>query len=291
MENTTLRHQHLDCQGVKLHITQAGPETGPLIIMLHGFPEYWYSWRHQIECLAEQGFHVVVPDQRGYHLSDKPKRVRDYSVEKIAGDVIELMNVLGYEKAELIVGHDWGGVITWYLAQNESHRFTKAAVLNVPHPNAMRRTLLSSLKQLKKSWYIFFFQLPYLPESILSLQDCNIMASMVKRSSRSGSFTDDDMKNYVDAWKRPRALRSMINWYRAALRYPPSLSKSKIPIPLLLIWGMKDHALGSEMALPSLYYCENGRLKELPEATHWVQNDEPEKVNELLTEFLKSEAK
>jgi epoxide hydrolase 4 len=289
LELSELRHKSLKCNGLNLHVTEAGPEDGPVVLMLHGFPEYWYCWRHQIKFFSEQGYRVIVPDQRGYNLSDKPRRVRDYRLDEIANDALALLDAADCQQAELLIGHDWGGAVAWHLAQNSPERFKRAAILNVPHFVTMRKKLLSSWTQLRKSWYMFFFQLPLFPEAALLRKNCARLKWLMRASSNPSTFSNEDLAQYADAWMQPDAMRSMLHWYRAAFRFPPKIKKEKIPIPLLLIWGMKDEALDSEMALPSLQHCENGRLVELPEATHWVQSDEPDAVNNLLRDLIRSE--
>ncbi len=287
MEATALRHLTLTTHGVRLHAVEAGPADGPLVILLHGFPEFWYGWRRQIGPLAAAGFRVLVPDQRGYNISDKPRRVSAYGLDELALDVVGLLDGAGIEKAR-IVGHDWGGVVGWWLGIRHPQRIERLALLNIPHPLVMRRTLLHSAVQRKKSRYIFFFQLPWLPERSFSRDGFAYAEKILRVSSRPGTFSDEDVARYKEAWSQPGAVRSMIHWYRAALRAQLRMPKhSRVPVPTLLIWGTKDRFLGEEMAEPSLALCDHGRLELIPEATHWVQHEEAERVNGLLVEFCR----
>ncbi|MCS6828495.1 MAG: alpha/beta hydrolase [Caldilinea sp.] len=271
---------------VNVHVVMAGAQEGPLVILLHGFPEFWYGWRKQLPALAKAGFHVWAPDQRGYNRSDKPTGVSAYHIETLARDVVGLIEASGREQVYL-AGHDWGAAVAWWVAGRYPHLVKKLAILNVPHPAVMRRTVLKDPEQRKKSWYIFFFQLPWLPEASLRRNDYTDLIRMLKGSSRRGTFTDDDLLAYKQAWSQPGALTAMLNWYRAAVRYQGQAAElGRIRVPTLMIWGANDIALDRKMARPSIDLCDEGRLIFLEEATHWVQHEEPETVNRLLIEFF-----
>jgi len=281
------KFEYVETNGVRLHVAMAGPDDGPLAILLHGFPEFSYGWRHQIQHLATDGFRVWAPDQRGYNLSDKPKRVSAYSVEELAKDVVGLIDAAGQERAYL-VGHDWGAAVAWWVATRYPERLRQLVILNVPHGAVMQRQLRRSLSQLRKSWYILFFQLPWLPEALARLGNWRQLVKTITSSSRVGTFTDEDFARYRAAWSERGAYRSMLNWYRAALRFPPKLPTDlRITVPTLMIWGAKDRFLGREMAQLSIDLCDQGELVFLEEATHWVQHEEPEAVNQLITRFLR----
>jgi pimeloyl-ACP methyl ester carboxylesterase len=270
--------------GIRLHYVEAG--SGPLVILLHGFPEFWYSWRHQIGPLAEAGYRVVAPDMRGYDLSDRPQGWRSYDAGLIADDISGLIKSLGEEQAYL-VGHDWGAAIAYTVAMTHPEVVRRLAILNVPHTARMIEGF-RTLKQLRKSWYMLFFQIPKLPEYLISRDDF----SFAKRSLRSDSkdaFTDEDLERYVEAWSQPGALTGMINYYRAALRRSPRKALAHLrPIPAstLVIWGMRDRHLGSELAVPAPEWVPDVRFEPIPDATHWVQHDAPERVTELLLGFF-----
>ena len=279
-------NQYIETNGIRLNVLQAGPEDGPLLILLHGFPEFSFGWRKQIPYLASAGYRVWAPDQRGYNISDKPEGIAAYTLDQLAVDVIGLIDAAGQEKAYL-VGHDWGGAVAWWTAAKYPDRLAKMVILNVPHGAVLQRNLRKNFTQLRKSWYFFFFQIPWLPEKLARLQNWKRSVQSLQNSSRPGTFTADDLDQYRRAWSQPQAYRSMINWYRAMLQKPPSPpANSRITVPTLLIWGAKDRFLGREMAQPSIDRCDNGRLVFIEEATHWVQHEEAERVNELIGAFL-----
>jgi pimeloyl-ACP methyl ester carboxylesterase len=272
--------------GIHLHVVTAGPETGPLVLLLHGFPEFWYGWRHQIPALAAAGYHVWAPDQRGYNRSDKPRGIAAYGIETLAADILGLIEASGRERVYL-VGHDWGAAVAWWVAGRSPERLHRLVILNVPHPAVMQRTLWRDRRQLRKSWYIFFFQLPHLPEWMLRRNHFTGLVRALKGSSRRGTFGDNDLVAYRQAWAQPGALTAMLNWYRAAARQQARLARlGRIRVPTLMIWGVRDIALSRTMAPPSIALCDEGRLVFLEEATHWVQHEEPETVNRLLLTFF-----
>jgi pimeloyl-ACP methyl ester carboxylesterase len=281
-----LEHHRVLTNGVHLHVVQCGPSDGSLVVLLHGFPEYWYSWRHQFAALAEAGFRVWAPDQRGYNLSDKPRRVRDYTIDQLAADIIGLLDAAGHQTAA-VVGHDWGAAVAWHLAAHYPSRIRRVAILNVPHPRVMGPALLRKPGQLLRSWYVLFFQLPWLPEVLARLRGWWLARRSLRGTSRPGTFSDADLVHYRAAWAQPRAMRSMINWYRAAVRLPSRLGQSgRITIPVHIIWGERDAFLRRELAQESLAFCDDGQLTYLP-ATHWVQHEAATEVNNLLCHFLK----
>jgi pimeloyl-ACP methyl ester carboxylesterase len=281
-----LEHHHVPTNGLRLHVVQCGPEDGLLVMLLHGFPEFWYAWRNQIEVLAAAGFRVWAPDQRGYNLSDKPRRVRDYAIDELAGDIIGLMDAAGREKAA-VVGHDWGAAVAWHLAAHHPGRLSRVAILNVPHPRVLGRALLRRPGQLLKSWYVFFFQLPWLPEALVKRRRWQFARWALRSTSRPGTFGTEELAQYEAAWARPGAARGMLNWYRAAVRFGSRLGKTgRVAIPVRIIWGERDVFLKRELAQESLAFCDNAELTYLP-ASHWVQHEMPAEVNQLLLQFLK----
>ncbi len=286
MTIANLEHVILPTNGIRLHVVQSGSRYGPLVILLHGFPEFWYGWRRQIQPLVEAGLRVWVPDQRGYNLSDKPRGIAAYRFDELVKDVIGLIDAAGVEKCYL-VGHDWGAAVAWWVALKYPQRLHKLAILNVPHPAIMVDTLTSSLAQLRRSWYMFFFQIPSLAEAVLRNADCGPMVRMLTSGSAPGSFSDADIDKYRQAWWRKGAITSMLNWYRAVIQLPPDMSGDMhIQVPTLILWGTQDVALGREMAQPSLELCDEGKLVFFESASHWVQLDESESVNRHLLDFF-----
>jgi pimeloyl-ACP methyl ester carboxylesterase len=284
--DTAFTTRAIATNGIRLHVVEAGPEDGPLVLLLHGFPEFWYGWRRQIGPLAAAGFRVVVPDQRGYGQSDKPKGARAYNLAGLGLDAVGLIDALGREKAH-VAGHDWGGMVAWWLGTKHADRLDRLAILNIPHPQVLERALLRSAEQRKKSAYMFYFQLPWFPERRLRRNGYSALVRALQRSSRPGTFSDEDLAFYREAWSRPGALTGMLNWYRAALRARPTPpASSRVSIPTLMIWGTKDLVLGRELVPPSLAYCDQGRAVYFEEATHWVIHEEPEAVSRLLVEHF-----
>ncbi len=234
-----MKHQDVHTNGVRLHVVTAGPEDGPPVLMLHGFPEYWGGWSRQIEPLVQAGYRLIIPDQRGYNTSDKPRRVSDYRMDTLALDMVGLLDHFGLERAH-VVCHDWGGAIGWWLAQHHEERVDRFCVLNMPHVGVMSRHLLGP-RQLKKSWYIFAFQLPRLPERLLLADDCDRLVSVMFANTTTKPFTSDEIAGYKQAWQQPGALRAMVNWYRAAARNLGLRPRnSRVHRPTLMIWGRQD---------------------------------------------------
>ncbi len=280
-----LRHRAVQTMGIELFAVEAGPQDGPLVILLHGFPEYWYGWRHQICPLADAGYRVLVPDQRGYHISDKPRKIRDYRVDVLARDIVGLIDDADRDTAH-IVGHDWGGAVAWWLALAHPDRVERLAILNAPHPVVMRRALISSSAQRRRSWYFLWFQPPGHPERRLSADRFARLRRLLAASSREGTFSDEDFERYVEAWDGPGAMTGMINWYRA-LRYRPKLPHGpRVVPPTLVAWGTRDRFLGAELGQSSIELCDDGRLEPVESASHWIQHEEPELVNELLLDHF-----
>ncbi len=278
---------YLATNGITLHAAVAGPLDGPLVILLHGFPEGHFAWDGYLGALAEKGFRVVAPDQRGYNLSDKPSQVQAYGFEQLGKDVLGLMDAMARDRAAL-VGHDWGAAVAWWVAMAAPERVARLVPINVPHPLVMRDHLLRNQKQLLRSWYMFFFQLPWLPEALIGSREGQPMFERLRRAGRPGSLDSKIEAQCRAAWQQPGAIAGMLSWYRAALRNvnlkPPH--EGRVAAPTLLIWGQKDPILGQEMALPSLRYCEDGRVHWFPEATHWVLHEEQSAILSLLSQFL-----
>jgi pimeloyl-ACP methyl ester carboxylesterase len=292
-EGPQLAHRYADLGDVRLHYVEAG--TGPPVVLLHGFPEFWYSWRYQIPALAAAGFHAVAPDMRGYNWSDKPSSVHSYRVEVLAHDVERLIRACGATRAA-VVGHDWGAIVAWWFAMLHPERLTRLAILNVPHPaytlepGLMRAAGVPVWRQLLRSWYVFFFQLPGLPEAMLRAGTFAAVRRTLRRDPvRPDAFTDADITRYVEALAQPGALTATVNYYRALLRRNPGAMHARlrrIEAPVLVIWGERDRYLEAGLADPPRRWVPNARVERLPDASHWVQLDRPERVNALLLEFL-----
>ncbi len=286
LEGVQLEDRQVKANGINLHVIEAGRADGPPVILLHGFPDFWYGWKNQIPYLAKAGYRVIVPDQRGYNLSDKPAAVKDYQIDSLTQDIIGLMAALGIVKAN-VVGHDWGAAVAWWLATYYPEKVNKLVILNVPHPFTMMDSLRKNFAQLRKSWYMFFFQIPRLPEWSISLRNWKSGVDQLRISSNPGAFSEEDFTRYREAWSKPGAMTGMMNWYRAIMRYAPAKkARTEVNVPTLILWGVKDKFLGRELVPPSLALCRQGEAVYLENSTHWLLRDEPEKVNRLIEEFL-----
>ncbi len=275
----------LRTNGIELDAIVAGPADGPLVVLLHGFPESSRGWRRQIGPLAAAGLRVAAPDQRGYGLSDKPRGVAAYAIGPLADDVLGLADAFGQERFA-VVGHDWGAAVAWHLAARDPGRVERAAVLNGVGVSVGRDYARARPGQMLRSWYIGLFQAPALPELALRAGGFARLRSAMTRSSRPGTFTEEDFRRYGEAWARPGALTAMLGWYRALRLYARSLPPERVRVPLRVVWGDRDAFLEPGMADAGLGLCERGEAFHVPEATHWVQHEEPGRVNRLLIEFL-----
>jgi epoxide hydrolase 4 len=282
--NGDFREGYAEIGDQRLHYIEAG--AGPLVVLLHGFPEFWYGWRQQIQPLAAAGFRVVAPDTRGYNLSSKPKGAKAYSGDLLAADIRGLIQERGAESA-LLVGHDWGGTIAWTMAMNHPEVVDRLAILNAAHPRKLSEGLHHP-GQLRKSWYFFFFDLPELPEAVVQADRWHFFRHFLRDAHPA--YTPEEIDRYVQAWSQPGAATAMINYYRSSVRTSPKRAAAAIrPIkaPTLVIWGQRDHYLGSELAEPDRDDVPNlDRVERLDDASHWVHHDEHERVNQLLIEFF-----
>ena len=284
MEELNMEERYYHVNGVCLHVMEAGDAEGDILLFLHGFPEFWYGWRKQISYFSRQGFRVIVPDQRGYNLSSKPPGKKNYRMEALSDDMVALIRQLGSKKVFLI-GHDWGGAVAWTVAIRKPELLEKLIVLNLPHPQVMKETLKRLPKQLLKSWYIGFFQLPFLPEKMIAAFRYRLLAGSMRKTAKKGTFSKEEMDRYKEAWQKSGAMKAMINWYRAARFNRLDLNK-EIEVPSLLVWGKQDTFLSHEMARPSIKKCRNGRLEMVEDATHWIQHEKADHVNRLIHEFV-----
>ena len=280
----------VETNGVRLHTVQAGPESGPLVVLLHGFPECWYGWHRQLGPLAKAGYRVVVPDQRGYNLSDKPAGVANYKLDELAADIVGLIDACDRETAA-VIGHDWGAAVAWWLGMGYPNRLSRLGIVNVPHPAVFESALRSGWIQRLKSWYFLWFQLPILPELTTQLGDWWIARRALESSSRPGTFSRTEMDRYRLAWSQPGAATGMVNWYRAAVRYWQRPVDPQVSTPTLVLWGAGDQFLKVSMARDSVDYCADGELRLVGSATHWILHEEPALVIEELLEFLPEPAR
>ncbi|WP_414753274.1 alpha/beta fold hydrolase [Anabaena sp. CCY 9910] len=279
----TWKHEYIITNGVRLHYVTQG--TGTLMLMLHGFPECWYSWRHQIPEFA-QHYQVVAVDLRGYNDSDKPKEQSAYVMDELIKDVAGLIKELGHEKC-ILVGHDWGGAIAWSFAYAYPDMLEKLIILNLPHPAKFIQGLYTP-QQLLRSWYIFFFQIPALPELLLQSTDYQAIPNTIQTTAvNKNAFTPDDLNTYRNAAAKPGALTAMLNYYRNIFSHSFfNKSWGVLNVPTLLIWGENDTALGKELTYDTSTYVKDLQVKYIPACGHWVQQEKPELVNQYMRNFL-----
>jgi epoxide hydrolase 4 len=278
----TWQHDCIHTNGINLHYVTQG--EGPLMVFLHGFPDFWYSWRYQIPEFAKD-HKVVVPDLRGYNDSDKPASKEAYVMREFVADIKGLIEELGYQQC-VLVGHDWGGMIAWNFAYTYLDMVKQLVVLNIPHMSKFSEGLMSP-QQLLRSWYIFFFQLPFLPELLIQFDDFKAIETAFAALKDSPKFTEEDLNFYKDAFAKRGVLTSAINYYRNFFQ-PELLNRqwSILEVPTLMIWGEQDKALGKELSYGTEQYVKDFRIRYVPESSHWVQQQYPELVNQHIREFL-----
>lgn len=278
----TWQHEYIVSNGIRLHYVTQG--EGPLMLMLHGFPEFWYSWRHQIPEFAKD-YKVVALDLRGYNDSDKPSEQSAYLMSELIQDVEGVIQGLGYDRC-VLVGHDWGGAIAWCFAYAHPEMVERLIVMNIPHPAKFAEGLRTP-QQLMRSWYTFFFQLPVLPELVLQAFDyeaiSNALAGMAVDKS---TFTPTDIEAYKDAAAKRGALTAMLNYYRNAFTSFQQHDWSLLDVPTLMIWGEDDAALGKELTYGTQEFVRACQIRYIPNCSHWVQQERPELVNQYIREFL-----
>jgi pimeloyl-ACP methyl ester carboxylesterase len=273
----------IDVGDVELFVVSAGPPNGPPVVLLHGFPEFWYAWKDAIAPLNRAGFRVIIPDQRGYGDSDKPRDVESYDVDRLGDDIAGLITALGYESA-LVVAQDWGGAVAWNLAIRHPERVLKLAVIDTSHPDARLR---SGAKQDSISWYRTFFQTPFLPEESSRWGNWFALSKMLRATAKPGAFPDEKLDLYRSAWDRDGAFGTMVNWYRAAFRGDrPTTGQRRVSLPVLLILAGNDAFIPADLTRASLDLCDDAKLVELGSGTHWVMQEEPERIAQLLISFF-----
>jgi pimeloyl-ACP methyl ester carboxylesterase len=279
--------QFVQTRGLRFEVATAG-SGDKLALLLHGFPESAYSWRYQIPLLARLGYRVWAPNLRGYGKSERPVGLSHYMLDKLEQDVADLIDASG-AKSVLLVGHDWGGGIAWAFALFGQRPIERLVVMNTPHPACFREGL-RTLRQLRRSWYFFFLQIPGLPEWLLSLRDHALIAYMFRSMAIDKSrFPDEVLREYRQNAAEPGALKAMVDYYRAMLRTPRALTQRAMPVievPVLMLWGERDSALGKELTYGTGRHVRDLTLRYLPRVSHWVQQEAPEQVNAMLEAWL-----
>lgn len=291
MTDSNWQHQFIEANQIRLHCVTQG--EGDLVLLLHGFPEFWYSWRFQIPALARH-FKVVVPDLRGYNDSEKPES--GYDLDTLSTDVQSLIDRLGYARAH-IVGHDWGGAIAWRFAQKFPNSLDRLALLSAPHPQRFAKDLLSNLDQLRRSWYVLAFQVPTLPEWLIQSNLKAFVQNLLQEQAvRKGVFTQDLVQKYQLALQKPGALAAAMKYYRQLFlsgHWIRDWMRSPDPIsaPTLVLWGDEDSILSPKlMDGIEQWITAPFKFKLIPHCGHWIQQEAPQTVNRELIEFLRSPA-
>jgi epoxide hydrolase 4 len=267
-----------------------------LALCLHGFPEHAYSWRHQMPLLAQLGYRVWAPNLRGYGATDSPQEISAYTIDTLVADVATLIAASG-AKEILLVAHDWGAALAWILAMRRPELVSRLVIMNVPHPACFERELKRA-RQLRKSWYMFFFQIPKLPEYLLGRDQARLIGRMFRGTRHPERFPDDVIAVYRENALRPGGLTAMLNWYRAFFqrrREPRKEDRTagaraprfpKIQLPTLFLWGDADVALDFRATGGTENYVSNLTFRVFPGISHWIQQEAPEAVNAMLTAWL-----
>jgi pimeloyl-ACP methyl ester carboxylesterase len=286
-------HEVVRANGLRFHVATCG--SGPrLALCLHGFPECWYSWRHQLPLLARLGYRAWAPDLRGYGESERPPLLEDYSIDRLMYDVAGLIDAAGAQQT-ILVAHDWGGIIAWYFAMRRLRPLERLVIMNLPHPAVMERAL-RTWRQRLRSWYVLLFQVPRLPEAILRARDYRAIGDAFRNMAVDKSrFPDEVLQVFRTAAARPGALTAMLNYYRALVRgggarRQRQLGYPIIDTPTLMIWGERDSALGKETTYGTEEFVRHLTIRYLPNVSHWVQQEAPEAVNALLEGWLGQDA-
>lgn len=277
------RARRVATNGVTLHVVEAGPEDGAPVVLLHGFPEFWWAWRHVIGPLADAGRRVIAPDMRGYDQSDAPTGVANYRADVLADDIAGLADALSLERFDL-VGHDWGGLVAWNVASRHPDRLRRLVIMDAPHPDVWGRFAASHPTQALRSAYVGWFQLPVAPEAALSVFGYAGLKTTLRATARPGVFTDAVLARYREAWARPGRVTAMLNYYRA-LRLGTDAA-GRIATPALILWGGRDGFLDDRLATASAERCDDARVVIVEDATHWLHLEEPARVAAEIERFL-----
>jgi pimeloyl-ACP methyl ester carboxylesterase len=263
----------------------AGPLDGQPVLLLHGFPDDRHGWDRQIQPLAEAGFRVIAIDQRGCGEAGSGAPRRSYVISSLVDDAEAALDALGIERAHL-VGHDWGGVVGWTAAIENRRWLDRLVIVNVPHPAVFARFVRTHPRQIFRSWYMAFFQIPRLPELVLGARNSALLSRVLTASANPAAFDADDLDRYRAMWSTPGRIGSMLDWYRAARTAP--IPSGRVSDPTLIVWGDRDVALDGRMADLSTELCDDVRLVRLERASHWPHRDEPDRVNRLMIDFLRT---
>jgi pimeloyl-ACP methyl ester carboxylesterase len=284
-----LHYEFIQAGSLRFEVATAGdPSSRKLALLLHGFPECAFSWRHQLPFLAARGYRVWAPNQRGYGNSPMPRGVKSYAIEELVGDVAHLIDAAGASEV-LLAGHDWGAMVAWEFAMRRPRPIERLAIFNVPHPARFREELRHNARQRRRSLYAAFFQLPWIPEWSLRRRGGALIDEAFRGMAVDKSrFPEEVLAVYRANALRPGGATAMLNWYRAAGRRFGD-AKAPVPpieVPTLMVWGEEDSALGKELSFGTDRYVKDLTLRYLPRVSHWVQQEAPEQVNEIWGAWL-----
>jgi epoxide hydrolase 4 len=285
MNRHPVRHERFSTGELSLHVVRAGGGESP-VILLHGFPERWSTWLNQIDPLVDAGFDVWMPDLRGYGDSDRPRERSAYALPRLVADVTAMVTGSGAERAS-IVGHDWGGVVAWAFARTHPELLDRLIILNAPHPSVFAREIRRP-RQAIRSAYIAFFQLPGVPEALLSFGNFRLVRRMFEgaRGDR-GQVSERQIGSYLEGLRQPGALRAALDYYRANRRGARGgLSRGPLARPTLVLWGERDPALGTGLLEGLDRFVSQLTIERFPDVGHWVQNEVPVEVNAKMIAFL-----
>ena len=282
-----LESRRVNTGEVALHVVLAGPETGPPVVLLHGFPELWFSWHGVIRPLVDAGYRVIVPDLRGYNRSDKPQGRAAYDGDAYARDVIGLLDALGIERA-FVAGHDVGGGVAWTLVFEHPERVRRALILSAPHPLAWERARPQDDPN-SISWFRSFFRLPLLPELSARAGGWWLLTRNLQRTSRPGTFEGETLAVFQSAWARDNAISTMLEVYRSDFRRAPLPGDGRPPVPVFYVFGGRDAYIPRAASLITAELLGEDAVVELPENNHWLPLEEPERIGRLLVAFFSKE--
>lgn len=280
--NTEFRRVFVDANGVKLHVVIAGPNNGKPIVLLHGFPEFWYAWRGVAADLARKGYRVIIPDQRGYGRSAKPAGAAPYRLDTLAKDIVGLAGELGHDRF-VVVGHDFGGQVAWWTSLLYPKHVIGTVVVNKPHPYAIRDIHPTGEAI---SWYRTFLRIPWLPGHVARYGNWGLLEENLKATSKPGTFSKEILDQYKAAWDRDGAIHSMSAWYRANAKFDADVGSGSVRVPSRLLLAKNDAFSPPELARATGRYLEDGEVRELGIGTHWVIQEHPQLISSEIDDFV-----
>ncbi len=293
MARSSIEHHTSRLDAVDLHYVTTGPRTGEPIVLLHGFPEFWYGWRHQLSALSAVGCRAFAPDLRGYNRSSHPRGVEQYDLPVLVDDIRHFCTTVADRPVHL-VGHDWGGILAWAVGADHPETVASLTVCNAPHPDGYLRTLWSSREQRRRSWYVAAAQIPFLPEWWLrSNEDCVFETVIRSRLERADAFTAADYRLYREAFTHPRAWTTALHYYRAATRRVlrgrfggSGFAVGRVSVPTVVCWGGRDAALSNELLAGLSDFVAPIDIRCAPQASHWIHHDRPGLVTDAILDSV-----